>query len=37
MAHSGQAALAKLAKSHQSAQLLKDWNKTIQELGKFIL
>jgi hypothetical protein len=35
MSHSAQAALGKLAKSHQSGQLLKDWNKTIQELGKY--
>jgi hypothetical protein len=34
MSHSGQAALGKLAKSGLSDQLLKDWNKTIQELGK---
>ena len=34
MSHSAQAALNKLAKSPQPNQLLKDWNKTIQELGK---
>jgi len=35
MSHSGQAALSKLGKSKQPDQLLKDWNKTIQELGKY--